>query len=179
MKLKFVAIAAIAAGLLSTGSVNATTAAFGAAVVGAPLTFNGDVENLGPFSDIFTFSLPANGGSGYSVTNSPHPRFGVNTVLATLSLFSNADGILNNGDDTFLRSSTSPGPNSLSMVWHAAPAGKYYIKVAGNATGANGGLYSGAISVAAITAVPEPETYAMMLAGLGALGFLARRRRNG
>jgi len=28
--------------------------------------------------------------------------------------------------------------------------------------------------------VPEPETYAMMLAGLGLLGFIARRRmRNG
>ena len=28
-----------------------------------------------------------------------------------------------------------------------------------------------------ITAVPEPETYAMMLAGLGLLGFAARRRK--
>ena len=27
------------------------------------------------------------------------------------------------------------------------------------------------------TAVPEPETYAMMLAGLGVMGFLSRRRR--
>jgi len=28
------------------------------------------------------------------------------------------------------------------------------------------------------TVIPEPETYALMLAGLGLLGFLARRRRN-
>jgi hypothetical protein len=28
-----------------------------------------------------------------------------------------------------------------------------------------------------IAAVPEPETYAMMLAGLGLLGFIARRRK--
>ena len=28
-------------------------------------------------------------------------------------------------------------------------------------------------------AIPEPETYAMMLAGLGLLGFVARRRRQG
>ncbi|MDP3279668.1 MAG: FxDxF family PEP-CTERM protein, partial [Nitrosomonas sp.] len=28
-----------------------------------------------------------------------------------------------------------------------------------------------------IMAVPEPETYAMLLAGLGLIGFSARRRR--
>ncbi|HZV67872.1 MAG TPA: FxDxF family PEP-CTERM protein, partial [Telluria sp.] len=30
-----------------------------------------------------------------------------------------------------------------------------------------------------VTPVPEPETYGMMLAGLGVLGFLARRRNDG
>lgn len=35
-------------------------------------------------------------------------------------------------------------------------------------------LYSGELQV---TPVPEPETYALMLAGLGAVGFVTRRRR--
>jgi hypothetical protein len=29
----------------------------------------------------------------------------------------------------------------------------------------------------AVTAVPEPETYALMLAGLGLIGGIARRRK--
>ena len=36
-------------------------------------------------------------------------------------------------------------------------------------------LYSGELTV---KAVPEPETYALLLAGLGVLGFVARRRRS-
>jgi hypothetical protein len=37
-------------------------------------------------------------------------------------------------------------------------------------------LYKGSVSLVAAP-VPEPESYAMMLAGLGALGFMARRRK--
>jgi len=42
---------------------------------------------------------------------------------------------------------------------------------------ANGQTVS--IGYSYIFAVPEPETYALMLAGLGAVGFVARRRRQG
>jgi hypothetical protein len=52
------------------------------------------------------------------------------------------------------------------------PAGAYTLQITGvNSPGQ--AAYSGNISIAAI---PEPETYVMMLAGLMAVGFVARRR---
>ena len=173
MKLKFVAAAT--ALLMSSLGAQAATTALGAATVATPLTFAG-IAAPGPFNDIFTFTLPSNSGSGYTVTNFTLLPGLYNTVLATMSLVSNPDGILFNGDDTLLSTSTTPGSGNLALAWAASPAGSYYLNVTGISNGAQGGIYNGAISV---TAVPEPETYAMMLAGLGALGFLARRRNNG
>jgi len=58
-------------------------------------------------------------------------------------------------------------------------AGKYTFSIA--ATAINSGTYTGAFTVgrvAEVTPVPEPETYAMFLAGLGLLGFASRRRNS-
>ncbi|MBK7006396.1 MAG: choice-of-anchor C family protein [Burkholderiales bacterium] len=40
------------------------------------------------------------------------------------------------------------------------------------------GAYGSALDNISVTAVPEPETYAMLLAGLGVMGAIARRRNN-
>ncbi|MDR7305608.1 FxDxF family PEP-CTERM protein [Rhodoferax saidenbachensis] len=48
------------------------------------------------------------------------------------------------------------------------------LSVAGTKSGSAISNYTGSVTV---TAVPEPETYAMLLAGLGLMGGIARRRK--
>jgi probable HAF family extracellular repeat protein len=48
--------------------------------------------------------------------------------------------------------------------------------IVGNAY--NSRLFENHAFLLSVTAVPEAETYAMMLAGLGLMGFVARRRKN-
>jgi hypothetical protein len=43
---------------------------------------------------------------------------------------------------------------------------------------ANAAWNGNSLSLAVSAPVPEPETYALMLAGLGLVGFVARRRCN-
>ena len=52
--------------------------------------------------------------------------------------------------------------------------GSYYLQVTGSVLSNNGSTFTGNI---ALSAVPEPETYALMLGGLGLVGFAARRRK--
>lgn len=63
-------------------------------------------------------------------------------------------------DNSYMLSYTGTGTGTSSFNWLTTPAGGGGMSVGGT-----------------VSSVPEPETYAMMLAGLGALGFLGRRRK--
>ena len=57
---------------------------------------------------------------------------------------------------------------------YSLDAGNYYLQVSGNVVGNGMGKYYASLALAP---VPEPETYAMMLGGLGLLAVAARRRK--
>lgn len=175
MQLKTVSKVAAACALLWGAAFHAQASTYnlGTVSTGAPLSFNAAVTSAGPFSDIFTFTLPAALSTGFSLLNFPVGSL-FNSMLTSATLFRNTDGVLFNADDTMVRSGVVT-PTGISFTNGASAAGTYYLNVTGISTGSQGGLYNGAISVAA---VPEPETYAMLLAGLGVMGFIARRRNN-
>lgn len=87
------------------------------------------------------------------------------------------DSTIGGGDDTQLGGDWSFDGTS-GDVTHSVllSPGSYYYKVTGTGDGSftGGGLYS---LTSTLAPVPEAETWAMMLAGLGVLGFLGARRR--
>ncbi len=123
-----------------------------------------------PFEEHANFYVPtSSNGSGvantYAVT-----FFGVNLVDITGLTVNVWDGVHPNGTTNF---ATFSG-NNITTSFGTLAAGQYHLDITGTiGPDAYGGQYSVALSA---TPVPEPETYAMFLAGLGLMGFMARRR---
>jgi hypothetical protein len=81
---------------------------------------------------------------------------------------------------------------SVNFSFSNAAAGDYFFKIVGTGTrsaanaspnflGAPQGTYSNVTTLIPVVTspVPEPETYAMLLAGLGVIGFFCRRKAIG
>jgi hypothetical protein len=128
------------------------------------------------FSDIFTFNFSgANVGTHFHVVDVPTtvgPQVNFDSILTGVSLFSaGANGVIGGNDDTLLAISSSPGTDSIDLAYNAAITGPAYFTVDGVANGSSGAIFAGSIAP-----IPEPETYAMLLAGLGLMGAVVRRR---
>ena len=83
-------------------------------------------------------------------------------------------GIVFHGTQDLTNYSANEQAWGFTSNLHPLAAGNYFVEVSGYVSSLNGGSYSGNLS---ISAVPEPETYAMLLAGFGVIGFAVRRRK--
>lgn len=127
------------------------------------IPFSSTPGTSGAFSDTFSFSSPTNALVSISISSSiTGPLTNVNFVNK---------GVKINGTPL---TAVTTGANELLQILNLPVAhGLQTLIVNGSAQKL--GSYSGTITLAS---VPEPATWAMMILGMGAVGFAMRRRRS-
>jgi len=129
------------------------------------------------FYDNFTFHLNT-GASLSSMTSSlKSSYFGIDNISARLY---QGSGPFNALSTPLIQAWSAPvsgfGANG-SLTMFSLPellAGTYTMQIRGDVVGAKGGTYTSVLNV--VAAIPEPETYGMLLTGLALIALVARRK---
>lgn len=142
--------------------------------------FGQSFGSVGSYTDCYSFSL-SSAADSFGGTWSIDPWLNqLDLTVGSVTLFSG--GLANNQTTGgFITADSTPGSFSFTSL----SAGTYTLAVASKVTSDWGFTNDrvGYIGVIATTgasvasAAPEPESYAMMLAGLAGVGFAVRRRR--
>jgi hypothetical protein len=152
MKLKFLVAAAAFA------MVGGAHAATDLGVITDTASFSGTAA-----SETFTFTLTSDVVDAYAGVTA---TFGKKSGYDITSVFF--------GSTQILPSASTPTFDNYVIFSGALAAGNYSFTVNGTPKSA-GASFSGTIEV---TPVPEPESLALAVAGLGVAGFVARRRKS-
>ncbi len=161
---KLIVISAVAAmGVVS----NFAVAAPGNTDLGALTSFNdghyfgggASPTYTGAFDDTYTFTLNPSTTFNALVTG----WWGINQTGFAATL---------NGAPLSFSATSTPGTSYLSLN-NVTGSSSYTLHIIGSAD-PSGSSYNVALN--SVVAVPEPETFAMLLAGLGLIGMVARRR---
>lgn len=191
MKIKNILMASMIAGATLFGS-----AAF-AAEVGQTVTINLDADGVGgynahfgntyaaadmnnTFTDKYNFVLNTGFDSSTSITSSYLKSSTVKdlniTGFSLVKYDPTTEAVLATYAGTNFTGAGAHPTDRWELTAMGLSAGNYYVAVNGVVAGSGGGAYGSDLTIA-VSAVPEADTYAMMAAGLGLLGFVARRKK--
>lgn len=156
-----------------TGSGNGSLTVDGDITGGASLAYNLPSANFSAQTWSFLTTATQAGTYTYDWTYSGnHAWFAVTAFLNSVTN-GNSTSLVNAGPANCCSSPSNGFSYSGTTTFNVAAGDVYGFNFGGNNSDSNNFL-TGTLSIAA---VPEPSTYAMLLAGLGMLGFAARRKR--
>lgn len=143
-------------------------------IFGLQPTFRSGSDPLpGSFTDRWNFMFPATGAAASASSVSLSLDSVTSISGLSLRLFTVTGNTLNGALGSLVAQGTVSGQSATLNNVRLNPGAYYAYVVSGTDTGVGGGSYS---FTASASPVPEPETYALFLAGLAAIGFVARRR---
>ncbi len=189
MKLKSLVLAMVAGAALMAQGAGAATVNRTAPVVTADDGLGGFNAHFGDtfaqsttgstFTDLFTFDVGTPFDAAASLTssylNTPQAKDLLITGLSLYRYDPVTQAVLGTaiaGID--LTGSGTDAPDSWALSGFGLASGSYAIQVNGEVRGVGGGAFGADLT---ISPVPEPQTWGMLLAGLGVLTTLAWRRR--